>query len=534
MPHPSPVNVEVASRMQERRVLWTLLAVVLAVSVYRIGSRELLGLGLDYEEAQYWAWSLDPAFGYFSKPPMIAWAIGLARAACGDGMTCIRLPAPIALGAATLVVYALGRDLFDVRTGAVAALLFFFAPLTAFLSWFVTTDSLLLLAWAVALLCFVRAVDTDRMHWWVATGVAAGLGLMSKYTMGIFAVSALGFMLSAAPQRALLRRPGPYIGAIVAAVLFAPNIAWNLTHQFATFGHTAELSKLDAPGLHPLHALRFLGEQFGMFGPLAMGAFVIAAARGVENRSDSPIRARRHALLVWFVLPFLLIITAQAFAARAYANWAAPAYVGASVLAGAWLAKPARRRWLIATVAVNIVLMLGFYHYRQILPAVGVELPPGADPLQKLEGWEGLGHAVALQLDATGARLLTDDRRTMSWLMYYAGPSSEGRAGGDGERRARDALTWNPERRIDNHYRLMRDVERAPRGPFLLVSALDRSDLLAQQFAVVEPLGTLYSGPCKGCERKLFAYRLGDFRGYTTRVSGVDPAPAARPATVVR
>ena len=518
--------------MQERRLVWTLLAVVLAVSAYRVGSRELLGLGLDYEEAQYWAWSLDPAFGYFSKPPMVAWSIGLARAVCGDGAVCIRLPSPIALGAATLVVFALGRELFDFRTGFISALLFFFAPLTAFLSWFITTDSLLLLAWAAALLCLVRAVDTDRMHWWVATGVAAGLGLMSKYTMGIFAVSAAGFLLSGAPQRKLLKRPGPYVGVIIAALLFAPNILWNITHQFATFGHTAELSKLEAPGLHPASALRFVAEQFGVFGPLAMGAFVIAAVRGVGPHGDSPVRARRHALLLWFVLPFLLIITAQAFASRAFANWAAPAYVGASVLAGAWLA--ARRRWLIATLAVNIVLMLGVYHYRQILPALGVHLPIKGDPMQKLEGWEGLGRAVARQLDATGARLLTDDRRMMSWLMYYAGPYDERRAGGDGERRARNALMWNPERRVDNQYRLLRDVERAPRGPFLFVSARERGAELAQQFALVEPLGTLDSGPCEGCERKLFAYRLGDFRGYTTPLSAIAPAPGSRPATPAR
>lgn len=522
--------------MQERRLVWTLLAVVLAVSAYRVGSRELLGLGLDFEEAQYWAWSLDPAFGYFSKPPMVAWSIGLARAVCGDGMMCIRLPAPIALGAATLIVFALGRELFDSRTGFISALLFFFAPLTAFLSWFITTDSLLLLAWAAALLSFVRAADTDRMHWWVATGVAAGLGLMSKYTMGIFAVSAVGFLLSAAPQRQLLKRPGPYVGVIIAALLFAPNILWNITHQFATFGHTADLSKLDSPGLHPVSALRFMAEQFGVFGPLAMGAFIIAAVRGVAPAADAPVRARRDALLVWFVLPFLLIITAQALASRAYANWAAPAYVGASVLAGAWLVP--RRRWLLVTLAVNVVLMLGLYHYRQILPALGVHMPIKGDPLQKLQGWEGLGRAVAPQLDAMGARLLTDERRMMSWLMYYAGPYGERqavnagdrRAGSAGERRARDALMWNPERRIDNHYRLLRDVERAPRGPYLFISARERGAELKQQFATVEPLGTLESGPCDGCERKVFAYRLGDFRGYPAPTAASAPAPGSRPA----
>ena len=27
---------------------------------------------LFFDEAQYWAWSVEPAFGYYSKPPLIA------------------------------------------------------------------------------------------------------------------------------------------------------------------------------------------------------------------------------------------------------------------------------------------------------------------------------------------------------------------------------------------------------------------------------------------------------------------------------
>ncbi|HEU0203429.1 MAG TPA: glycosyltransferase family 39 protein [Burkholderiaceae bacterium] len=497
-----------APALGERRAGVLVLLLVLAVSVYRYAAREALDLGLHFDEAQYWVWSLDPAFGYFSKPPVVAWAIGAARAVCGDGEACIRLPSLLALGLATLIVFALGRRLFDARTGFVAALLFLFAPLTTFLSWFITTDSLLLLAWAAALACLVRALEKDRLHWWVATGIAAGLGLMSKYTMGIFALSALGLLLTT-PYRRLLARPGPYVGALVAALLFAPNIVWNITHQFATFGHTAHISQPDEVAVDALRALRFIGEQFGVFGPLAMVAFITAAlggsARPAAFESTTGVRAHRHALLSWFSWPFLLVITAQALAARAHANWAAPAYVGAALLAASWLAAPRRRGWLGATLAINVVVMLAFYHYKQVLPALDVHLR--RDPVQQLQGWDSLGAAVAMKLDSTGARLLTDDRRLQSWLTYYAGP------------RAFDSLAWNPERKVDNHYRLLRDVAGAPRGPFLFVSEAQRFDELARQFTTVERLGLLASGPpcadaASGCLRRVFVYRLGDFRGY--------------------
>ena len=49
---------------------------------------------LFFDEAQYWAWSEQPAFGYFSKPPLVAWLIRVATEACGPGEACVRLPSP--------------------------------------------------------------------------------------------------------------------------------------------------------------------------------------------------------------------------------------------------------------------------------------------------------------------------------------------------------------------------------------------------------------------------------------------------------
>ena len=51
-----------------------------------------LELGVD--EAQYWAWSQTPDFGYFTKPPLIAWIIGLSHILFGHEVWAVRMPAP--------------------------------------------------------------------------------------------------------------------------------------------------------------------------------------------------------------------------------------------------------------------------------------------------------------------------------------------------------------------------------------------------------------------------------------------------------
>jgi len=496
-----------------------LVSLIVLVAIYRIGVREALGLGLHFDEAQYVVWSFDPAFGYFSKPPMVAWSIWLARGACGDGEACVRLPSTLALAGATWFVFLCGRRLFDARVAFWAALIFLFAPLVSFLAWFITTDSLLLLAWAAALYCFVGALQASStraaLGWWLLTGAVAGLGLLSKYTMGIFAVSAAGFILTSPAHRPLLRTAGPWLGGLLAAALFAPNLLWNAQHRFATFGHTAQISNLEEASVSVSRAAEFLAAQFGVFGPLAMIAFVAALLRlrrGPDG-SDAPDATGRWrvALLLWFALPFLLIISGQALAARAHANWAAPTYVAASLLAAAWIARrpmPAARRWWIAVLSINIAIMLLLHGYRPATHLLGVTL--ARDPMTQLFGWSDAGARVAEQLaheranDRPGrpTRLLLDDRRTMSLTMVYAGTD------------ARDALIWNPGGRIENHYQLLRDVRGAPAGPFLLVSERDRSAELAAAFESVAFVGVLRAEGAP-VDRPLYAWRLGALRAAT-------------------
>lgn len=500
-----------------------LLAVLLVATLARWGLRSLDGLGLHYDEAQYYAWSLHPAWGYFSKPPLIAWAIAVSSATCGTSEFCVRLPAALALFGAALLVFATTRRLAGAQLALVAALLFALAPLVSFLALFMTTDSLLLLAWAAALYAFVRALEEERAVWWIATGIAAGCGLMAKYSMGIFALSAAGFLM-AGERRAVLRRAGPWIGVAVATLLFAPNLVWNESHRFATFTHTATISELDHARLEPGRLIEFLAAQIAVFGPIAWVGFVLGARVAPMAGKPAPYgepaarwsAAETRRLLLWFALPFLGVIAVQGLVARANANWAAPTYVAAAILAASWFAP--RPRWLAAALALDVALAVLGLQYREIAASVGVTWR-WRDPGAELVGWEPVGRQVARLLlsrsgrDASGdtggegaapLRLLTDDRSLLSWLTYYARPLPA------------DALIFNPLRRLENHFELLYDVGDAPAGPFLFVSQRDRGPELAALFDSAEPVGRIEGGGSRGPASRhvLYVYRLGRFHGY--------------------
>ena len=120
-------------------------ALALAVAMVILLAIRVLALrynatDLFFDEAQYWSWSLEPAFGYYSKPPLIAWVIRLSTDACGLSEFCIRLPSPLIHAATAFAVFAAATRLYDARTGFWAALAFATLPGVSFSAGIISTD----------------------------------------------------------------------------------------------------------------------------------------------------------------------------------------------------------------------------------------------------------------------------------------------------------------------------------------------------------------------------------------------------------
>src|SRR5437868_9195461 len=73
------------------------------------------------DEAQYWLWSRTLDFGYYSKPPVIAWAIWATTAIGGDAEPWVRLSADLFQAGATFVVFPIGRRRYGPAAGLAPA-----------------------------------------------------------------------------------------------------------------------------------------------------------------------------------------------------------------------------------------------------------------------------------------------------------------------------------------------------------------------------------------------------------------------------
>ena len=88
-----------------------------ALLAFRLGALYASQIDLVMDEAQYWTWSRELDFGYFSKPPLIAWIIRAAGELCGQSEACVRAASPVLYTLAAFMIFATGRALFDSRIG---------------------------------------------------------------------------------------------------------------------------------------------------------------------------------------------------------------------------------------------------------------------------------------------------------------------------------------------------------------------------------------------------------------------------------
>lgn len=420
------------------------------------------------DEAQYWRWSRTFEWGYYSKPPMIAWVIGLSTAVFGSAEWGVRLLAPLLHTIAALALFGLGRAIYDARVGMLAALYYALMPGVTVSASIISTDGVLLPFWCIGLYLLWQ-LRAGQAGWpgALALGAAMGAGLLSKYAMIYFFIGLALTTVFDGPTRRAVLAPKGIAALALAALIVAPHFIWNATTGFQTVSHTVDNANLGGELFNFDHLLDFLTDQMGVFGPigflaLVVGLIVFVLARRGEGRDG------RDLWLIAFIVPVIVIIAGQSVLSRAHANWAATAYPAASVLIAAWLVRAAPRAWL--WIAIAGLTALGFVFAPDLAPllklvlgggfvaailgigavsrwrpagliwaAIGLHglvaalflalplTPPGLsadlgvdNALKRVRGWEATAERVLAEAEAIEASaILTDEREVWHALDYY-------------------------------------------------------------------------------------------------------------------
>lgn len=401
------------------RATLAFLAVLLALTAVRIVALQLSPFGLYFDEAQYWTWSRNFDWGYFTKPPLIAWVIGATTGVFGDAEWAVRLGAPLAHAIAGLALFLLGRSMYGAWAGFWAGVGYLTLPAIFFSSNIISTDALLLPLWSIALLAMWRLMATRAGAWALVLGLALGIGVLAKYAMLYFVLCTAMAAYWLPPVREALKGGRGIIAGLIAIAIVTPNIIWNVNNGFATARHTIDNGRFGAADLFNLDELsEFVFGQASVLGPvmfLVMFAIAWVAWRRSSGLTD------QDKFLISYILPPFLFVSAIAFISRANVNWVAVAYPAIVVwFTGSMLAAAKGKRWLWGSLAFNVAMGIAATYVLVAMPDVASRFKG----VRTATAWEQTADLIAERArpqpgEAPFSAVLVDDRTSYFELAYY-------------------------------------------------------------------------------------------------------------------
>ena len=243
------------------------------------------------EDARHLAW------GYTAYPPVTPFFGRLSLELFGTSIRGFRFFANVAQAIAVVLTGLMARDMGARRgaqlVAAVAAVPFCLGG--GYQMMYVAFDCI---AWTLTAYFVVKLLRTEDPRWWVGIGAGIGFGMMTKYTMGFFALSIVAGVLLT-PARRYLRSKWLWIGVALSILIWLPNVLWQAQHNFVSLDF---LSHIHARDVRQGRTSDFLPMQFMLTGlrfPLALAGLYFCFSRA----------GKRFRMIGWMYVVTLALFT---------------------------------------------------------------------------------------------------------------------------------------------------------------------------------------------------------------------------------
>lgn len=282
---------------------------------------------IDFDNAEYQTtpleW-LDAAMPWWTRlsfhdhPPLVLLAQNFFIKIFGENTFAFRFPSAILGILSVYLIYLIGWRLIYQFAGLAAAAALAVTVNHIFISRVGLQESFIIFFILLAVYFFLHALENDRYFIW--TGLAIGLGILTKYTAFIVVIILLAYLLLF--RRGAFLNKKLWLGALVAVFLASPIIIYNLM-LYRTFGHfDFQLSYIFgqnpevwnvAPGKEQAGIL--VNRLRGFFPALAVGnsyvfltLFSLSTAAFLWFLAKNPKEAMRQYGFLFIALVFLAIL----------------------------------------------------------------------------------------------------------------------------------------------------------------------------------------------------------------------------------
>lgn len=430
-----------SDHLSPRKLLWVLLLMQLLVwTLVPLLTHTSMPLDVVREGL---AWGREWEWGYHKHPPLPSWLVESSFRLAGDA-------GPFFLGqlsvAATfLFVFLLGREVLDEKDAVVGVILlvgiyYFSLPTAEF-----NHNVALMPVWAALIFFFYKALNSTRLLWWVLLGSAAGIGLLSKYTILLLLALMFVYGLARPAYRKQFAGIGPYLSMGVALIIVAPHLFWLLENDFPSLAYLSQRSdRIENVWMRPAKSLEFLLAQLAALLPMA----VLLWSGGLLGKKPALIAAQevkiesrgREFLLVFGLGPVLIASIIPLFSGAGLRSmWGMPMLSLSGLLAVVLLGNPWRisrlRQFLLSSLLLFLFLA-AVYSLKGVVSARYAEKPtrtawPDLAIAQRMErnwklatgcelkiitsdGW--LGGLVAMRSSSRPSVFLDGDFAKAPWI----------------------------------------------------------------------------------------------------------------------
>lgn len=314
-------------------------------------------------------WGREWQWGTYKHPPLAPWVLHVFWLAFGQvGPT---LLSQLCIAATLWFVWCTGTRLMTperafIGTALTMGVAFYTRPALEF-----NHNIAQMPLWAALVWCLLAALQSGRLRHWLALGLLAGLGMLTKYSIALL-LTCLGLYLVLSPARRLLRQRGPWLALAMSLAVFAPHLYWLWQSDWMPLAYARSRAAIDAGHSPRMSAVLFMGTQCLNHLPLAL--IVLAAALGTRRAMRqgnpgavaSPVRWRLHTDWPGYLLTaalasgFLVTLLGLMLGLRLRDMWGSPLWAFSGLLVAAaipsdWLT-PMRPR-LLRGLAVWLVLI---------------------------------------------------------------------------------------------------------------------------------------------------------------------------------
>lgn len=295
------------------------------------------------------------------KPPLVIWNMALGYKLFGINELMTRLPVAILGFINVIVVYWAGKKWFD-HWVALAAALFFLGNIH-FLQ--ISRTGMLdgvLMFW-VSLSLITYWLGRRNGYYFILSGLAMGLGIMSKGPNGLIVLPVVFISMAVQNDFKQLKKPLFWMLPVTGLIIVLP---WHI-HQLIHHGHDfsdyyfiynlfkRSTSAVEGHSGTPLFYIKYLLEHFFTPWMIWLGLIMIVSLRKLA----ALYKTEKDHVIIFLLIWLAIVFGFYAIVKTKVVGYIMPCYVPMAMLAAAWGRRNWEDKWLrglfLLTVAITLI-----------------------------------------------------------------------------------------------------------------------------------------------------------------------------------